>query len=102
MLIAFCIFLILTNALAVYVAVRFAKRTIEFDKFCSYIVAELSSYGTDLTEMMKGDLLTDHPEVLKLHSRNKHALDVISNAARSIVEVRPKVDKKALPRPEIV
>ncbi len=80
---------------------RATRRLLQFDDIWRSILPELQSYTIDLKKMASGDVLQDHPEVVKFHRRNLRALKALESIVDSIVNEQPAVPPQpALPRPE--
>lgn len=94
-------FLFLWASAATFLALRFAMRTLQFDRLWDELNSELESYSSDLERMTRGDILTDHPEVLLFHKRNRRALVAINDALESSRGRRPK-EPEVLPNPPVV
>lgn len=98
-------FFLLTTVISIAVAVRFAKRTLQYDTIFESITPVLSSYGEELRRTLSAGLLEDHPEVAAFHKLNMRNLAAIEAITRDVVETRPKRQPGKLPknaRPPVV
>lgn len=91
------IFLFLLLALASYLAVRFAKRVIQYDEIFEKIGPVLEAYSNELKRTLSQGLLEDHPEVRAFHKLNMFALAQIEAVTQDVTSVAPK-KKQKLPR----
>ena len=98
------ILLVLTNVGTLILLIRAARRLLQFDDMLQRTWGVLAEYSVDLTDMAKGDLLLDSPEVIKFHKRNMNALYQISTIADEIGQVTPPRAKRdtKLPAPDVV
>ena len=99
MTIAIIILLIIGGA-GWYAAVRSIKVMLRQDTDWSEVVELLGEYGYELEKLTSGDILTDHPEVLKFHKLN---MMVLGRIAKVVESNRRRVEepKQKLPRPDV-
>lgn len=106
MAIFFIILLLLALGATIFLLVRAAKRLLQFDELFQRTWVVLSDYAIDLTDLTKGDLLLDNPEVIKFHKRNMNALAEISSIMGEITDTTSvklkRREEKKLPAPDVV
>lgn len=88
------------NGGLMWLLVRASRRLLQFDDLWERAAGVLFDYSDDLQVMLSSDLLTDNPEVLAFHRRNKAALEQLRVAAESFGGRRRGDPGPAGPRPD--
>lgn len=94
------ILLILIGGTGWYLAIRSMRVMLNQDQNWSDVVELLWEYATELEKLTSGDILTDHPEVLKFHRLNLVVLGKIKEVVESNRR-RVEEPKQQLPRPDV-